>query len=155
MIKMTGFKRSLALALSVTAALVLAACGQTTSPAPAPTTTPTETQENTTTAPAITSPASSAPSAASSQSVGKRIDITVKGKQVTPAPATVNLAVGESLTIAVTSDKDNTLHAHGFEIAKVLKAGQRGEVTIKGAQTGSFEFELHDPELRLFQVAVR
>lgn len=155
MIKMTGFKRSLALALSVTAALVLAACGQTESPAAAPTTAPSATHGSGTVGQTTTGAPSSTPSTSSSRSSDRRIDITVKGKQVTPAPATVDISVGESLIIAVTSDKDNTLHAHGFEIAKVLKAGQRGEVTIKGAQTGSFEFELHDPELRLFQVAVR
>jgi len=87
--------------------------------------------------------------------VGRRIEITVTGKQVRPRPATVNIAVGESLTIAVTSNHDNTLHAHGFEIEKDIKAGQRVEVTVKGAEPGVYDFELHDPELRLFQVAVR
>jgi len=77
------------------------------------------------------------------------------GKKVRPQPATVDLDVGESLTIALTSDRDNTLHAHGFEIAKPVKAGKQARITIKGAETGVFEFELHDPELRLFQVAVR
>jgi len=55
----------------------------------------------------------------------------------------------------VTSDHDNTLHAHGFDIEKNVRAGQRAEATVKGAQPGVYEFELHDPELRLFQLAVR
>lgn len=154
----TRLQKPLTLALGLTAALVLASCSQTDSPVVAPTTAPPATTGPTVTTgpPATTSPApSTSPSASPSTPAGRRIDITVKGKRVTPAPATVNIAVGQSLTIAVTSDQDNTLHAHGFEIAKDLKAGQRGEITIKGAQTGSFEFELHDPELRLFQVAVR
>jgi hypothetical protein len=83
------------------------------------------------------------------------IVVTVVGKRVSPRPATVDLRVGESLTIAIISDKANTLHAHGFEIAKDIQAGQRAEVTIKGAKPGVYEFELHDPELRLLQVAVR
>jgi hypothetical protein len=153
MMKPTRLKRPLTLALGLTTALVLAACGQAASPAAAP---PATTQGNATAGQPTTSPAPSAtPSVAPSTPAGRRIDITVKGKQVTPAPASVKLAVGESLTIAVTSDKNNTLHAHGFEVAKDLKAGQPGQVTIKGAQTGIFEFELHDPELRLFTVAVR
>ena len=85
----------------------------------------------------------------------RRIDVTVTGKQVQPQPGTVNIAVGESLTIAVTSDQPNTLHAHGFEIAKPVTAGQQMEITVKGARPGVYDFELHDPELRLFQVAVR
>jgi len=151
MMKMTHLKGSLTLALGLSAAVVLASCGGTGSTAATPTTAAPET----TAEHATTSPGLSAPSASSSRSAGRRIDITVKGKQVTPAPATVSIAVGESLTIAVTSDQDNTLHAHGFEVAKDLKAGKPEEITVKGAQPGVFEFELHDPELRLFQVAVR
>jgi hypothetical protein len=79
----------------------------------------------------------------------------VKGRQVTPTPGTVNIAVGESLTITVTSDHDDQLHAHGFEIEKTVKAGQPLEFTVKGAQTGVFDVELHHPELRIVQVAVR
>jgi plastocyanin len=148
--KTTRLQKPLTLALALTAALALAACGQTDNPVVTPTTTaPTPTAPTTTAAPTMS------PSAVPSQAAGRRIEISVKGKQVTPAPATVNIAVGESLTVAVTSDQDNTLHAHGFEVEKNLKAGQRGEVTVKGNQTGTFEFELHDPELRLFTVAVR
>ncbi len=67
----------------------------------------------------------------------------------------VNLAVGESLTVTVTSDHDNTLHAHGFDIEQVVKAGQRMAFTVRGTQPGVYDVELHDPELRLLQVAVR
>jgi|GEM_PF-2414748 len=156
MTKLTGLKRHLALPLGLTAAVVVASCGQSTSPAAAPTTAPPATQGNATAGQPTTSPVpSTSPSGSPSTPAGRRIDITVKGKQVTPAPATINLAVGESLTIAVTADKDNLLHPHGFDQSVNLKAGQQGEITIKGAQTGVFEFELHDPELRLFQLAVR
>ena len=151
---MTRLKRPLVLALTLTAAVVLASCGQTQAPAAAPTTSPETHGHATTGAHATSSPASSAAQPVP-VSASKRIDITVKGKQVTPAPATVDLAVGESLIVAVTSDQDNTLHAHGFEVEKDIKAGQRVEVPIVGGPTGSFEFELHDPELRLFTVAVR
>lgn len=156
MTKLTWLKRHLALPLGLTAVVVLASCGQSTSPAAAPTTAPPGTHGNGTAGHATaTSAPSSAPSAPSPQPAGKRIDITVKGKQVNPAPATINLAVGESLTIAVTADKDNLLHPHDFDQSVNLKAGQQGEITIKGAKTGVFEVELHDPALLLFKVAVR
>ena len=77
------------------------------------------------------------------------------GKQVVPRPATVNIAVGEALTIAITSDHDDTLHAHAFNIEQAVRAGQRLEITVKGTEPGVYEVELHDPELRLLQVAVR
>jgi plastocyanin len=147
MTKTTWLKRHLALPLGLTAAVVLASCGQTDSPAAAPP----ATQGNATTSAATTSPASAAPST----SAGQRIDIRVTGKQITPAPATVKIAVGESLTVVVTSDHDDQLHAHGFgNLEKDVKAGKPLEVTVTGAQTGVFEFELHHPELLLFKVAV-
>ena len=148
MTKMTWLKRPLMLALGLSVAAALASCGQTVAPAATPVTPHGHPATGTPAATSSATPSSSKPA-------GRRLDITVQGKKVTPAPATVNLAVGESLTIAVTSDHDDTLHAHGFEIAKDIKANQQAEVTIKGAQTGTFEFELHHPELRLFQVAVR
>lgn len=149
--------RSLSLAAGLTAALTLAACSQTPT---VPTVSPPSTTSPST-SPSATSPSAStsaaptsAPSDSPSASAGRRIEISVKGKQVTPAPATVSIAVGESLTLAITSDHDDTIHAHAFEIKKDIKAGKQAEITIKGAQTGTYEIELHSPALRLLQIAV-
>ncbi len=135
----------LALALGLTTAVVLASCSQA---GPVPSTAPSASPSTSASAP--TSAPMSAPTSAS-----RRIDVVVTGKQVTPTPEMVNIAVGQSLTIAVTSDHDNTLHAHGFNIERDIKAGQQLEITVKGAQPGVYDIELHDPELRLLQVAVR
>jgi hypothetical protein len=146
MIKATRLKGPSTLALGLTAALVLAACGQAASPAATPTTSPPASQGHASTSPATPS---------SSKPAGRRIDISVKGKNITPAPATVNLAVGESLTVVVTSDHDDQLHAHGFNnLEEDVKANKPLTVTVTGGPTGVYEFELHHPELRLFQVAV-
>lgn len=152
--KMTPPRRPLAVAVALTTAALLASCSQSSSvtvpiTGPTPTTAgPTSTATGMATSASPTTPSSPT-------SAGRRIDITVTGKQVSPKPATLNIAVGESLTVAVTSDHDNTLHAHGFDIERGVRAGQRLEVTIKGDQPGVYEFELHEPALRLFQVAVR
>lgn len=153
--------RPLSLALGLTAALALASCSQTPPPtATLSSTSPSSTSPSTTqpsTSPSV-SPSSaspsSAPPASPSAPAGRRVEISVKGKQVTPAPATVSIAVGESLTLAITSDHDDTIHAHAFEIKKDIKAGKQAEITIKGGQTGTYEIELHSPALRLLQVAV-
>lgn len=153
-------KTRLVAALGLTAALLLTSCAQSGAGGEASTSAPSAPAAPS--APSAPSGSASAsppapPTAAPSPSTapGRRTVVTVTGKQVSPAPATVDIGVGELLTIVVTSDQDNTLHAHGFEIAKDIKAGQRAEVTIKGAKPGVYEFELHDPELRLLQVAVR
>jgi hypothetical protein len=159
MTKMTRFRGPLALALGLTAAVVLASCSQTDSPAATAATATTATTSATTghaaaghptTGAATTSPGSRPPAA----SAGRRVDITVKGKQVTPSPHSIPIKVGETLTIAVTSDHDDQLHAHGFEIEKDIKAGQPLVFTVKGANTGLFEVELHHPALRILQIAV-
>jgi plastocyanin len=83
------------------------------------------------------------------------VSVTVTGKQVTPAPSTINLAVGETLTLTVTSDHADELHIHGFEIEKTLEAGKPLSVTVTGSQPGLYDVETHHPELRLLQIAVR
>lgn len=149
---MTGLRGPLTLALALTAAVVLASCSQTDGPVVALTT---GAAPGAAAGPATSTATSSPTSHAPSTSASRRIDITVTGKQVTPTPALINIAVGESLTIAVTSDRDDELHAHGFNIEKRIKAGQRLEITVKGAQPGVYDIELHQVDLRILQVAVR
>jgi plastocyanin len=79
----------------------------------------------------------------------------VTGTTVKPAPSTVDLAVGESLTLTVTSDHDDELHVHGFEVEKELSAGEPLSVTLTGKAPGVYEVETHHPELRLLKIAVR
>lgn len=86
---------------------------------------------------------------------GRSIAIAIKGKSVTPAPATVDLKVGETLTLVVTSDHDDELHAHGFDVETKLVAGASTTVLLTGKQAGLYEVETHETPLRLLMVAVR
>ena len=138
---MLSYAAGLALGASLTA------CGgspstSSTSPtqSPAPTSSP-------------ATPSTAAPS--QSSSTGRTLAVTVLGKKVTPAPSTVDLEVGEKLTLTVTDDQDNVLHIHGFDIEKDLVAGQPLTVTLTGKQPGTYEVETHHPELRLLKIAVR
>jgi heme/copper-type cytochrome/quinol oxidase subunit 2 len=63
--------------------------------------------------------------------------------------------VGEKLTLTVTSDHDDVLHIHGFDIEKNLKAGQPTSVQLTGDAPGVYEVETHEPELRLLKIAVQ
>lgn len=96
------------------------------------------------------SPVSAAPSGAT-----RTIEVSVRDKTVTPAPAQIDLAVGETLLLVVTTDRDNELHAHGFEAEAKLVAGVPTSVTLTGKEPGVFEVETHDPALTLLTVAVR
>src|SRR5690242_556596 len=85
----------------------------------------------------------------------KRLEVTVTGTTVTPAPAQVDLPIGSTLELVVTSDHDDELHAHGFDVERELTAGQATTVDLTGAPPGLYEVETHHPELRLLQVVVR
>ncbi|WP_157371440.1 cupredoxin domain-containing protein [Angustibacter sp. Root456] len=101
--------------------------------------------------------ASSGPSASSTTTAAadQTVEITIRGKQVTPAPHRVELTSGQTLRLVVTSDHNDELHAHGFDVERELVAGQPTTVDLTGAPPGLYEVETHEPELRLLQVVVR
>jgi plastocyanin len=138
-----SYAAGLALALS------LAACGGSDDAA-----TSTSSSTSATSSSSSTSSASSS-SSSSSSPAGRTIGITVTGNKVTPAPSTVDLAVGEKLTLTVTSDHADQLHIHGFEVEKDLAAGRPLSVTVTGDQPGVYDVETHHPELRLLKIAVK
>jgi plastocyanin len=85
----------------------------------------------------------------------KRLEVTVKGTTVTPAPAQVELPVGSTLELVVTSDHDDELHAHGFDAEAAIKAGVPTTLRLTAKEPGSYEVETHEPALTLLTVAVR
>jgi plastocyanin len=101
------------------------------------------------------SSSSSSSGSSTTSSSGRTLEVTITGRKVDPAPTTVPLAVGQSLTLTVTSDHDDVLHIHGFDIEKDLKAGQPTTVTVTGKDPGVFEVETHETELRLLKIAVQ
>ena len=129
-------------------AVALAACSNG-SPTPAATTPATSASPSTS---ATTSATSSTPSDTTTR---RTIAITVTGSAVTPAPAQVDLPVGQTLTLVVTSDHDDQLHAHGFEVEEDIKAGVPATIALTGKDPGVYEVELHHPALTLLTVAVR
>lgn len=100
-------------------------------------------------------PATAAAGGGSATSSITRLAVTVKGSTVTPAPAQVDLPVGSTLELSVTSDHDDELHAHGFDVEEKLKAGQATTLRLTGKEPGVYEVETHDPALTLLTVAVR
>jgi plastocyanin len=147
-------RRLLMAAVAAAAALTLAACSGAT---PAPAAPSTSSSSATTSASSTTSSASASPttSTTSPTSSGRTLDITVSGRTVTPAPDQVDLPVGQTLILVVTSDHDDQLHAHGFDVEVPLKAGVPASITLTGKDAGVFEVETHEPALTLLTVAVR
>jgi plastocyanin len=163
-----GLARGIGYAVGATLALTVTACGGDTETPAAPSTPTTATSSATSATPststgsatsATTPPSAKTPTtpppAKDPTPAGRTITITVKGKKVTPAPSTVDLKKGETLTLVVTSDHDDEIHAHGFEVEGELKAGVPSTITVTGRQAGLFEVETHEPPLRLLMIAVR
>ncbi len=99
------------------------------------------------------SPGSSS-SSSSTSSPGQRIEVTITGKKVSPSPATVKLRKGATLTLVVTSDHDDEIHAHGFEVEEELTAGVPTTLSLTGSEPGVYEVETHHPALTLMKIAV-
>lgn len=101
-------------------------------------------------APAAADPATSADDGALTR------EITITGRDVTPAPEQVPLAPGEVLRLVVTSDVPNELHVHGLgDVETELVPGRPTTVELVGTEPGVYEVETHSPQLQLLQVAVR
>ncbi|MEP6796857.1 MAG: hypothetical protein ABI890_01860 [Lapillicoccus sp.] len=76
------------------------------------------------------------------------------GSTVTPAPSTVQLPVGQTLVLTVTSDHADEVHAHGFEVEKEVGAGASVTLVLTGKDPGVYEVEMHDPALTILKIAV-
>lgn len=107
---------------------------------------------------APTAPMSEVPSSDPTPSASqvRLLEVTVTGTTVEPAPDQVDLAVGETLRLLVTSDGGSAIHTHGLgDIEAPLTPGEPTTVDLVGDVPGVYEVELHDPDLLLLQVAVR
>jgi hypothetical protein len=89
-----------------------------------------------------------------SQGGPKTVVITVAGKKVSPKPGKVEVKKGEPVLLVVITDSDNEVHVHGADIEKETKRAQPTQIPLTFKEKGSFEVELHHPELLLTKFIV-
>jgi plastocyanin len=130
------------LALTASSAIAMSACG------------PSNSSSASTTASSNTG-SSSGPSGATEAGPAQTLDVSVKGSTVTPTPTTVEIKVGQTLRLTVTSDHDDELHAHGFNQEVEIKAGKPVTLNLSTNVPGTYEVEMHHPSLRLLKVLVQ
>jgi len=70
-------------------------------------------------------------------------------------PAVVVLQAGDEVELRVTSDHDDELHLHGYDLSMPLRAGQTGSLRFRAGHSGRFELELHHHHLELAALEVR
>lgn len=141
-------------ALALVAALLLGACGDddastaTDDPVVEETSTTTPQAAETEDATATTTTTTAAP-----EPEGTTIEVTVTGGQVegggrTPVP------LGDDVTIRVTSDVDDHVHLHGYDVLVDVTAGATAELTFTADIPGVFEVELEESRIALLELEV-
>ncbi len=101
------------------------------------------------------SPTSTTPVVTPPASAGNlTLAVSVRGATVTPAPSTVQLGVGQTLVLTVSSDHADDVHAHGFEVEKSIAKGGSVTLVLTGSQPGVYEVEMHHPAVTLLKIAV-
>ena len=66
----------------------------------------------------------------------------------------LNYEEGETVRFRVTSDVDEEIHVHGYDITKAVPAGETVPVSFKADITGIFEIEFHNSGALLAQLKV-
>ncbi|WP_436736225.1 hypothetical protein [Streptomyces sp. BBFR102] len=85
----------------------------------------------------------------------RTVELTVTDGRVTPPLGRTEVKKGDRVTLKVRSDRDDTLHVHGYDKAKKLVAGESATLTFTAGRTGLFEVETHGTRLVLTQLLVR
>lgn len=100
---------------------------------------------------ASSSPQTSAPETSAAAQV---IEISLKGGKVTPNGDRVTLAKGTVLRLVITSDHDDEVHVHGYDVEIAVKSGKSVTKDITLDQVGRFEVESHEPAFTILQLVV-
>ncbi len=83
------------------------------------------------------------------------VSVSITDGKVTPKPSRVKIPLGSTVELQVTSDVDDEVHVHGFDVEKPLDAGVTTTVELQATEAGLYEVETHETELELLQLEVR
>lgn len=148
-------RRCRAVALALAAGLLVAACGDdddttaSTDMVDETTSSTTEAADDTTS----TSAAAETTTTTAQQPEGTLIDVTVSAGEVQGGGRT-EVPLGETVTIRVTSDVDDNIHVHGYDVLAEVAAGDTAELTFTADIPGVFEVELEDSGIPLLELEI-
>ena len=95
--------------------------------------------------PAATAPPPATESAAAvGTPAGQRIEVTIAGGEVSGDTGRVPVAVGEQVTLVVTSDVTDEIHVHGYDLTLAVSPGSPAQLSFDATVPGVFEVELHE-----------
>ncbi|GAA2326393.1 hypothetical protein [Dactylosporangium salmoneum] len=87
--------------------------------------------------------------------VDREFAITITNRAATPPTSRVEIPMGSTIRITVTSDVADELHVHGYDRKAVLTPGVPASVAFRAGTAGLFEVETHVSDLVLMQLVVR
>jgi hypothetical protein len=157
--------RRLAALAPVALGLALAGCGSSsddsattvatggTATTDAPTTSATTAAASATSATAGGTDGSTA--AAADDATPTVIQADVAGGEVSTAEDRVEVAQGTDVVIRVTTDVEEPVHLHGYDIEVDAAPGQPAEIAFTADIPGVFEVELEDSGTLLFEIEVK
>lgn len=82
------------------------------------------------------------------------VEISLKNGRATPNGDRLPLAQNTILRLAITSDHDDEVHVHGYDVEIAVTAGATVTKDITLEQVGRFEIESHEPPLTILQLVV-
>ncbi|MPZ00391.1 MAG: hypothetical protein GEU97_20895 [Actinophytocola sp.] len=104
--------------------------------------------------PGTTSDASSSPTGETDAASAAAVSFTVEGGERVSGPEQIDVAVGETVAIEVTSDTADEVHVHGYNKTVALPPGEPATLEFDAAIAGVWEIELHDSGALLTELRV-
>lgn len=117
---------------------------------PTPAQTPTTTAPVTTPAPTAATPAPTA----TTDNTPKVFLIRTKGGAPVGEVSSVEAKKGDTVRIDVTSNVDEKVHVHGYDIEKAVAAGRRARLRFPATIDGRFEIEFHESGEKIGELTV-
>ena len=76
-------------------------------------------------------------------------ELFVKAGRLASGPAIIQVREGEAVTLRVSSDANDELHLHGFDLHARLTPGATAELEFVANRTGRFGLEMHESHREL------
>lgn len=101
-----------------------------------------------------TATTSSAPTDSADSGSAATASFIVEGGERVSGPEQVEVAVGETVAIKVTSDTADEVHVHGYNKTVALRPGEPATLEFEASIAGVWEIELHDSGALLTELRV-
>ena len=83
------------------------------------------------------------------------VTVRLSAGSADPIGQRVNLTLGQKLVLTISSDRDDTVHVHGFDLEIEVPAGETVTREITMDRVGRYEVESHTPTLTLLVLQIK